>query len=49
MAHYIDDDEGIGIEGEESMLLDEEMDDDYEPSDQGTIYIFFVYSTFRNY
>jgi len=35
MAHYIEEDEDVGIDGDESMLLDEEMDDDYEPSDQG--------------
>ena len=33
MAQY--DDEEYDIEGDESMLLDEEMDDNYEPTDEG--------------
>lgn len=33
MSQY--NDEEYDIEGDESMLLDEEMDDNYEPTDEG--------------
>ncbi len=35
MAHYIDNEEFENEMEGESMLLDEEMDEDYEPSEQG--------------